>query len=69
MFIPVWLVAAGLILVLILGLMVIAFLRGRNPLPFPDFGSRIFAAKSPEAKEALVSLLAEHCLLYTSRCV
>ncbi|MCM2257501.1 MAG: hypothetical protein NDJ94_17835 [Vicinamibacteria bacterium] len=31
-----------------------------NPLPFPDPGSRIFSASSPEAKAAVVALLAEH---------
>ena len=30
----------------------------RNPLPFPDRGSRIFSAATPEAKDAVVALLA-----------
>jgi len=34
----------------------------RNPLPFPDRGSRIFAASSPAAKDAVVELLARHGL-------
>ena len=33
---------------------------GRNPLPYPDAGSRIFAAASPKAKQAIVDLLAQH---------
>lgn len=35
---------------------------GRNPLPFPDRGSRIFSAPTPEAKQAIVALLAQHGL-------
>jgi hypothetical protein len=35
-------------------------LADRNPLPFPDPGSRIFSAASPEAKEVVVELLAQH---------
>jgi hypothetical protein len=62
MFIPKWilipisLLMAGLIVWLVL----IVF--GRNPLPFPDNGSRIFAASSIEGKDAVVSLLAMHGL-------
>ena len=58
MFIPIWvlliigLLAAGL--VTWTALLVI----GRNPLPFPDFGSRIFSASSEEGKNAIVELLA-----------
>lgn len=62
MFIPVW------VLVLALGL-VAAFVgwalraaSGRNPLPFPDNGSRIFSASTPEGKAAVVELLARHGL-------
>jgi len=33
---------------------------GRNPLPFPDPGSRIFTASSAEAKDAVVTLLSMH---------
>jgi len=35
---------------------------GRNPLPFPDRGSRIFAAASPEAKAAIVEVFARNGL-------
>jgi hypothetical protein len=62
MFIPKWLlVLMGL---LFAGLAVWAGLlaAGRNPLPFPDNGSRIFAAPTPEAKDAVVALLARHGL-------
>ncbi len=58
MFIPLWLlVLAGVVFA---GLALWAFLlaSGRNPLPFPDPGSRIFSASSPEAKEVMVELLA-----------
>jgi hypothetical protein len=58
MFVPIW-------LLLIVGVIVLAgvgwtclLARGRNPLPFPDRGSRIFAASSPAAKAAIVELLA-----------
>ncbi len=58
--VPIW--AAGLV-----GLMLVTMaawlallLADRNPLPFPDRGSRIFTAASPEAKQAIVELLAQH---------
>ena len=60
MFVPTWLlVVAG---IFILGPAAWSFLlaTGRNPLPFPDFGSRIFSAASAEAKETVVALLAKH---------
>lgn len=62
MFIPKWLLA---VLALVLALLVTwtgLLAAGRNPLPFPDNGSRIFAAASPQAKDAIVSLLAMHGL-------
>jgi len=34
--------------------------KRRNPLPFPDPGSRIFTAASAEAKAAIVELLERH---------
>lgn len=46
---------------MILAWSVLAALR-RNPLPFPDPGSRIFSASSPEAKETIVELLKQHGL-------
>ena len=60
MFVPMWLLLlAG---VLIFSLIVWSFLlaTGRNPLPFPDPGSRIFSAASAEAKNTIVALLAKH---------
>jgi len=60
MFVPLW-IAIPLLVVLGLGLLWLALiLNGRNPLPFPDLGSRIFTAASPEAKETIVALLAQH---------
>jgi hypothetical protein len=60
MFIPMWLVV--LVLVLVIGLATWSFLLAtdRNPLPFPDRGSRIFSASSAGAKDAVVDLLAMH---------
>ena len=62
MFIPLWVIA--LVAVVFFGLMawLAAFLRGRNPLPFPDGGSRIFTTRSPEAKAAVIALLRQHGL-------
>lgn len=62
MFIPLWLIGAAAVLAVLYLLWSIALARGRNPLPFPDRGSRIFAAASPQAKDAVVALLARHGL-------
>lgn len=58
MFIPIW-------ALIVIGLLATGFVTwtvllvmGRNPLPFPDYGSRIFSASSAEGKEAIVELLA-----------
>jgi hypothetical protein len=60
MFVPKWLVV--LVCVVFAGLATWTGLlaSGRNPLPFPDPGSRIFTTPSPQAKEAMVALLARH---------
>jgi hypothetical protein len=60
MFIPVWLLVVLGILVALFVVWAMLAVNGRNPLPFPDRGSRIFAASSLEAKEAVVALLARH---------
>lgn len=60
MYIPVWIVAVFLLVVAVAGAWLIALLRGRNPLPFPDPGSRIFTTPNPEAKAAIIALLREH---------
>lgn len=60
MYLPVWLVVA---LFALLGAMILwlgLILAGRNPLPFPDMGSRIFSVASPAAKEAVIELLAQY---------
>jgi hypothetical protein len=60
MYVPVWL---AIVLLVVLGLMTAwlgLILAGRNPLPFPDVGSRIFTAATPEAKAAIIELLARH---------
>jgi len=62
MFIPIWVIV---LIVVVMGGWVfwsLAVVRGRNPLPFPDGGSRIFTAASPEGKEAIVALLDWHGL-------
>lgn len=60
MFIPKWiLVLVGLCAALFVA-WTISLAMERNPLPFPDPGSRIFAAASPEGKAAVVELLALH---------
>lgn len=60
MFVPLWLVVSALVLVLLLTAWLTLIVRGRNPLPFPDVGSRIFSAASPAAKATIVDLLAQH---------
>jgi len=62
MFIPLWLLIPLAVVVFGLALWTGLIASGRNPLPFPDRGSRIFSAPSPEAKEAVVALLARHGL-------
>ena len=60
MYLPIWLLVTLLVpfgaATLWLGLI----LAGRNPLPFPDGGSRIFTAATPAAKAAVVELLAQY---------
>ncbi|MGI8542178.1 MAG: hypothetical protein ACR2MD_01710 [Aridibacter sp.] len=60
MFIPLWILF--LIVLFMAGFIAwtVLLVLGRNPLPFPDPGSRIFSASSTEAKEAVVALLAMH---------
>ena len=55
---PLW----GIVVVLFVALAgwTILLATRRNPLPFPDHGSRIFTAASAEGKAAVVALLARH---------
>lgn len=62
MFIPLWLLILALVSMAAFVAWAIALARGRNPLPFPDHGSRIFAAPTAQAKAAIVDLLAMHGL-------
>lgn len=62
MFIPVWLLVVLALVVAGLAAWTYLLASGRNPLPFPDPGSRIFTATTPEAKEAVVALLGRHGL-------
>ena len=59
MFIPVWLLVLSGVLFLALAAWSFLLATGRNPLPFPDPGSRIFTAASAEAKDAFVELLGQ----------
>ena len=60
MFVPTWLLVLAFLLVVGLAAWTYLLATGRNPLPFPDNGSRIFSASSAEAKDAIVALLAMH---------
>ena len=62
MYIPKWIVMLTLFLIVGIGTWAFLLATGRNPLPFPDHGSRIFSAASPKAKDAVVALLAQHGL-------
>jgi hypothetical protein len=58
--VPIWAAALVGLSLVVMGTWLALLLADRNPLPFPDRGSRIFAAASPEAKQAMVELLAQH---------
>ena len=60
MHIPKWAIALSVLV--FLGVLTWAGLlaAGKNPLSYPDAGSRIFAATSPESKQVIVELLAQH---------
>jgi hypothetical protein len=60
MFIPLWLLIALALLAITVFGWTVQLALGRNPFPFPDPGSRIFSAASPEAKRAIVELLGQH---------
>jgi hypothetical protein len=60
MHVPKWAIALNFVLFLCVTGWATALTLDRNPLPWPDPGSRIFAASSPEAKKAIVDLLAKH---------
>ena len=62
MFLPVWLIVVLAVAVLGLAAWTYLLASGRNPLPFPDPGSRIFSAPTPEANAAVVALLGRHGL-------
>ncbi len=60
MFVPLWLGIPVLATVALAVGWLAFILAGRNPLPFPDRGSRIFTAASPAAKATILDLLAQH---------
>lgn len=60
MFVPLWFGIPALLMVLLMVAWCALILARRNPLPFPDVGSRIFSAASPAAKATVIELLAQH---------
>lgn len=58
--VPVWVIGVFGALFVAMAAWLGLLLADRNPLPFPDPGSRIFSAASPEAKAVVVELLSEH---------
>ncbi|MBX2980903.1 MAG: hypothetical protein KF905_16570 [Flavobacteriales bacterium] len=60
MHLPKWLVALFVILFIAQFALLMRIMQGRNPLPFPDHGSRIYSAATPEAKAAVVELLEQY---------
>lgn len=60
MHLPIWLVVVFLALLGAVTLWLGLILAGRNPLPFPDMGSRIFTAATPAAKDTIIDLLAQY---------
>ena len=60
MHVPKWAIALNFVFVALITGWAVALTLDRNPFPWPDPGSRIFAASSPEAKAAVVELLAQH---------
>jgi hypothetical protein len=60
MFLPKWFVGLACVSFVVLAAWTYLLASERNPLPFPDRGSRIFTTPSPEAKDAVVALLARH---------
>jgi hypothetical protein len=57
-FVPLWI----LIPLALLAVWALFALNGKNVLPIPDPGSRIFATPSHAAQDAIVALLAQHGL-------
>ncbi|HEX5054821.1 MAG TPA: hypothetical protein VFZ65_23795 [Planctomycetota bacterium] len=60
LFLPIWSIVLACLFVAVLSIWTYLVAVGRNPLPFPDRGSRIFSTPSPEAKDAIVALLARY---------
>jgi hypothetical protein len=60
MYIPLWLLIPMGLLIVVFGVWTFLLATGKNPLPFPDPGSRIYTAASPQGKDAVVELLSHH---------
>lgn len=58
--VPKWVIALNLVVMALLATWSFSLATLRNPLPWPDHGSRIFPASSPEAKAALVEVLGQY---------
>lgn len=58
MYVPLWILVPALLFIV----WALFAVNGRNLLPFPDPGSRIFSAASPAAQDAVVTLLERHGL-------
>lgn len=60
MYIPKWGLALSAVLFLAVATWAGLMAAGKNPLPYPDRGSRIFSATSADSKQVIVELLAQH---------
>ncbi len=60
MYIPLWLLITALVIFAGLATWSYLLASGRNPLPFPDPGSRIFTTPSDDARAAVVSLMSQY---------
>ena len=60
MYIPLWLLVSVGLLIVAFAVWTFLLANRKNPLPFPDHGSRIYTAASPEGKDAMVELLTHH---------
>lgn len=60
MHVPRWAIALNFVTMVLIASWASALSLDRNPLPWPDPGSRIFSASSPEGKAAVVEMLAKY---------
>ena len=67
-FVSVWVFVPVAIIVCNLVAWLVAFLHGRNPLPVPELGARIFAKQSAEVKAAVSHGLVASDLVASATC-